>query len=66
MSHPLARSSPVWKYVVVVCLLVIAFPGNYQALKPGLDASWVYALNYLTQTDFVFGRDFVHTYGPLG
>lgn len=35
-------------------------------MKPGLDPSWAYALNVLPHTGFIFGRDVVHTYGPLG
>jgi hypothetical protein len=35
-------------------------------MKPGLDPSWAYALNVLPHTQFIFGRDVVHTYGPLG
>ncbi len=54
------------KYLVVTGLLIITFPGDFQAIKPGLDHSWEYAVNYLTQTDFVFGREVSHTVGPLG
>jgi len=35
-------------------------------MRPGLDDSWAYALNVLPHTDFLFGRDVVYTYGPLG
>ncbi len=66
MPEILTAKSPLWKYVVVLWLLIVTFPGDYQAIRPGLDASWVHALNYLTQTDLVFGQDFVHPYGPLG
>jgi hypothetical protein len=59
-------SSQVWKYLAVACLLVISFPGYFHAINVGLDPSWIYAINYLTQTDYVSGRDFVHTFGPLG
>jgi len=31
-----------------------------------VDGSWQYALNYLPHTAYLFGRDAVFTYGPLG
>ena len=62
----LNSKSPAWKYLAVACLLVISFPGYFHAIDGGLDPSWTYAVNYLTQTDYVSGRDFVHTFGPLG
>jgi hypothetical protein len=40
--------------------------GPRGALKPGLDESWAWALNAVTQTGFLFGKDVVFTYGPLG
>jgi hypothetical protein len=55
-----------WNYFVVLWLLVITFPAEFSALKPGLDPSWCYAVNYVTQTHFMFGQDVVHTMGPLG
>ncbi len=35
-------------------------------MKTGGDPSWVNALNVLPHTGFLFGRDVVYTYGPLG
>ncbi len=35
-------------------------------MKTGFDPSWVYALNILPHTGFLFGRDVAYTYGPLG
>ena len=66
ISRQWAHGSSLWKFAVVLCLLVIAFPGDYQAIRTGLDPSWVYALNVLPHTEFTSGRDFVHTFGPLG
>jgi hypothetical protein len=40
--------------------------GPRGAVKPGLDESWAWALNAVTQTNYVFGRDLVFNYGPLG
>jgi hypothetical protein len=45
---------------------VATFPGWYVPLSPGLDPSWAYGINVLPHTDFVFGRDVVFTFGPLG
>jgi hypothetical protein len=40
--------------------------GPKAALKPGIDESWAWALNAVTQTNYIFGKDVVFTYGPLG
>src|SRR5580704_5749728 len=40
--------------------------GPKGAVKPGLDESWAWALNAVTQTGYIFGKDVVFTYGPLG
>src|SRR5260370_29230780 len=40
--------------------------GPKGALKPGLDESWQWALNAATQNSYIFGKDVVFTYGPLG
>ncbi|OYU85520.1 MAG: hypothetical protein CFE24_01045 [Flavobacterium sp. BFFFF2] len=31
-----------------------------------LDTSWIITLNYISNHDFIWGKDFVFTYGPLG
>lgn len=61
-------SSEGWplRFILVVCVLVITFPGDYLATNAGLDRSWVHAVNYLSQTNMIIGRDYVHTFGPLG
>ena len=47
-------------------LLLITFPGHYHAINPSLlDESWVYAINYLPNSNYLFGKDVVFTYGPL-
>lgn len=45
---------------------VATFPGLLRPISPGLDPSWVYGINQLPYTEFLFGRDVVFTYGPLG
>lgn len=32
----------------------------------GLDASWAWSLNYFFSNSYIFGRDIVFTYGPIG
>ena len=32
----------------------------------GLDSSWAWSLNYFFENSYIFGRDVVFTYGPLG
>lgn len=55
--------------LVVFALLYVAvatFPGDYRTMSPGLDPSWTYALNTLSSSGALFGRDVVFTFGPLG
>ncbi len=48
-------------------LWITSFPGTYIAFDPtALDEGWKYALNFISGSAFVFGRDVVYTYGPLG
>lgn len=51
---------------VVVFVLLATLPGNYLPLQSGLDPSWIYAANWLPHSDYVYGRDFISPYGPLG
>src|SRR5450432_918721 len=44
----------------------MSFSVPFESVKPGLDESWAWALNAVTQTNYIFGRDVVFTYGPLG
>ena len=44
----------------------LLIPGQLNAVLPGLDHSWGFALNHFIHTDFRFGPDLVFTYGPLG
>jgi hypothetical protein len=55
-----------WNCFIVCIFVVLTFPGDFSSMKPGLDSSWVYAFNILPHTDFIFGRDVVDNYGPLG
>ena len=43
----------------------LLFSLNFQPVSPGLDASWVFAMNYYAHGPELFGKDLVFTYGPL-
>lgn len=56
-----------WIFILIylwIALAVIPLPP--QVLGTGLDPSWAYALNLAHVDSFVFGRDVVFTFGPLG
>jgi hypothetical protein len=40
--------------------------GARGAVKPGLDESWAWGLNAAPHSGYIFGKDVVFTYGPLG
>ena len=52
--------------ISLLYLIIITFPGHYHAINPTLlDESWVYTLNNLCKSNYLFGKDIVFTYGPL-
>ena len=54
----------------IITLLVSVFlllPRSfYQPISAGIDGSWVIALHIAFERGFVFGRDLLFTFGPLG
>ena len=57
---------PAAAAVILAYLVVATFPNEFRPIVPGLDPSWVYAINRLPYTDALFGRDVVFSFGPLG
>lgn len=62
----LSTGEHLYKVIIIVYFLWVTFPGSFGPIQPGLDASWMYGLNYLAQSNHRFGRDVAFTYGPLG
>lgn len=54
------------RLVVAVYFLIVTWSFFYEPVRPGLDPGWRYALNHLVNSPYLFGRDAVFTYGPLG
>jgi hypothetical protein len=58
--------------VMAVPLLGLAYvtlatlPLDFRPIVPGLDRSWVWAINELPYTDAIYGRDVIFSFGPLG
>jgi len=52
-------------FIVFILILLIS-PIVYRQPGLGLDQSWQMALNMAIEKGFVFGTDFIFTYGPLG
>lgn len=62
-------ASPMQRLVVFVALVASALlliPFAPEMPTSGLDPSWRYALNVAVEKGYVFGRDLVFTFGPLG
>lgn len=56
-------------YLSLVSLFIfifLCFPQLAGNSSPGLDSSWVFALNYIFAHGIQFGKDVIFTYGPLG
>lgn len=47
-------------------ILFLAFPLTVEPLRPGLDAGYIFAINWFFDRQIVFGHDVAFTYGPLG
>ncbi len=54
------------KIILLSYLALIAFPYRFSPVTPGLDPSWIFAINYFFDRHIIFGRDVVWPYGPLG
>jgi len=57
---------PISLIFITIALILIFPPNFYRGISSGLDASWQISLQLAWQNGFVFGRDFLFTYGPLG
>ncbi|HSS49444.1 MAG TPA: hypothetical protein VLX28_10890 [Thermoanaerobaculia bacterium] len=64
-----AAAPPSSRWPAAVCwfvLVLFLFPGVGSSLGRGLEPSWAYAVNALSSTGRLPGRDVAFTYGPLG
>ena len=62
------ESSKPWLLAIpcLLALLIYVFPSFVRPVLPGLDNSWMYAINFAAANGLTFGRDLTFTYGPLG
>src|SRR6266849_439512 len=65
-QRPVRTVGALLALVATTYLVVAPFPSSYYAIRPGLDCSWVWAINWVADSQFRFGRDVAFTYGPLG
>jgi hypothetical protein len=66
-AHSFLGNKNLLYLIALVYLFVALFPGlSLMPITPGLDPSWIYAINYIPHSNYVFGRDVVFTFGPLG
>jgi len=62
--HPVPRG--VCVVFLLALLTVQSFPGHYLPISTSLDPGYQWAFNYVDNSSFIFGKDVVYTYGPLG
>ncbi len=53
-------------FAAAAWLAVALFPGFSAAASGGIDESWIWAINWLGTSPYLYGRDVNFTYGPLG
>ncbi|MFZ0926997.1 MAG: hypothetical protein WAN11_00240 [Syntrophobacteraceae bacterium] len=56
----------VFRFFLFAYIIVLAYPFYTLPLSTGIDASWVFALNHLVNSNLFFGKDVIFTCGPLG
>ncbi|HLK46803.1 MAG TPA: hypothetical protein VKT49_01635 [Bryobacteraceae bacterium] len=61
----LRRQLPAARALLFTAIAGAAYPVRSYPVAAGLDASWVYALNYARLKGLISGRDAIFTYGPL-
>lgn len=67
LRHLHSRTFANWlPALAAIYLSLIGFSIHWTAVQPGLDESWMWAINAIQQYGHVFGQDVVFTYGPLG
>lgn len=59
-------NSKMNRYILMSLILLIIAPVYIMYIYPGLDTSWVYALNIMPYSEYKFGTDLAMTWGPLG
>lgn len=62
----LLKNGYFYATLAIVYLFFITFPAIYLPTGTGLDRSWQYAINYLPGSSFIYGKDVMFAYGPLG
>ena len=56
-----------YNWLAALTILYAAIPNRVTAhIRYGIDPAWQYALNTAIEHKYVFGQDWVFTYGPLG
>ena len=66
-NHFSSRKIFSFKNILFLTILFYLIP-RFTFVKPGIgiDPSWIISLNYAFHENFIFGKDFIFTYGPLG
>lgn len=62
-----AKIESILSFFLIAAAFTLLLPGNfYSPIFSGLDGSWQVALNLAWELKFIFGTEFLFTYGPLG
>ena len=64
---PLSFKSINYKYLFFLCFAIAIFPFHFFAIpESGIDGSWALSINLAIKNNFIWGKDYLFTYGPLG
>ena len=63
-----ATVAGVWWIAALAVLVLLSLSRGFEIspIRPGLDPSYLYALNHATVHSLSWGQDFISTYGPYG
>jgi hypothetical protein len=52
--------------LLIFLIIIIFVPFDFYKFENNIDNSWAIGLNLAIKNNFIFGKDFIFTYGPLG
>lgn len=56
-----------YRYLFFLLFAIAAFPFHFFAIpESGIDGSWALSINLAIKNNFIWGKDYLFSYGPLG
>jgi hypothetical protein len=56
----------IFIFLLILLIIIIFVPFDFYKFENNIDNSWAIGLNLAIKNNFIFGKDIIFTYGPLG